>query len=290
MISIGEFAISTGISIKTLRYYDEIGLLAAAEVDAATGYRSYSATQLGPATLLRVLRAAGLSIAQMKQALTQPDHLDELLDQRRKELAVQRCLEDWALDQAPTWQQIDPGTVQRRQCPPQPWAGVETTFDLREQDDRDHAVEQGAHKLEAAFEQLWGAVARAGHDPRAREDGSHFWVQMRADPGRSTLVHLAYCLALDGPAPAGLDLPGATVISGTLPERIEVYVTIPLDPDGESSPEEHLAGGPLAAPASIALAQAAEVAGAEREPVRQRSIVTQEGGHLEFCVTIDELG
>ena len=46
MFSIGEFARYGGVSIRTLRHYDEIGLLRPAPVDQATGYRSYSAAQL----------------------------------------------------------------------------------------------------------------------------------------------------------------------------------------------------------------------------------------------------
>jgi DNA-binding transcriptional MerR regulator len=39
MFSIGEFARLGGVSIRTLRHYDEIGLLAPATVDPLTGYR-----------------------------------------------------------------------------------------------------------------------------------------------------------------------------------------------------------------------------------------------------------
>ena len=46
MFSIGEFARLGAVSIRTLRHYDEIGLLPPAEVDPVTGYRSYSAKQL----------------------------------------------------------------------------------------------------------------------------------------------------------------------------------------------------------------------------------------------------
>lgn len=58
-MTIGEFALSTGISAKALRFYDERGLLTPAEVDEHNGYRRYSAGQLKTATVIRVLRAAG---------------------------------------------------------------------------------------------------------------------------------------------------------------------------------------------------------------------------------------
>lgn len=47
MFSIGEFARLGGVSVRTLRHYDEIGLLRPAQVDPVTGYRGYLASQLG---------------------------------------------------------------------------------------------------------------------------------------------------------------------------------------------------------------------------------------------------
>lgn len=50
MFSIGEFARLGGVSVRTLRHYDEIGLLRPATVDQDTGYRGYTADQLGSST------------------------------------------------------------------------------------------------------------------------------------------------------------------------------------------------------------------------------------------------
>ena len=44
MFSIGEFARLGTVSVRTLRHYDEIGLLRPARVDPETGYRGYSAS------------------------------------------------------------------------------------------------------------------------------------------------------------------------------------------------------------------------------------------------------
>jgi MerR family regulatory protein len=46
MFKIGEFSRLAQVPVATLRYYDQIGLLQPVEVDRATGYRSYSASQL----------------------------------------------------------------------------------------------------------------------------------------------------------------------------------------------------------------------------------------------------
>ena len=41
-MAIGEFAVAAGLTPKALRLYDELGLLRPAEVDPATGYRTYA--------------------------------------------------------------------------------------------------------------------------------------------------------------------------------------------------------------------------------------------------------
>ena len=45
-MQIREFAAFTGVSVRTLHYYDEIGLLRPARVDKATGYRFYDEASL----------------------------------------------------------------------------------------------------------------------------------------------------------------------------------------------------------------------------------------------------
>lgn len=45
-MKISEVAQLTGVTVRTLHYYDEIGLLKPSEV-TETGYRVYSSTDLG---------------------------------------------------------------------------------------------------------------------------------------------------------------------------------------------------------------------------------------------------
>jgi len=67
MFSIGEFARLGAVSIRTLRHYDEIGLLPPVEVDPATGYRSYSAKQLRQLNRIVALKDLGLTLAQIRR-------------------------------------------------------------------------------------------------------------------------------------------------------------------------------------------------------------------------------
>jgi DNA-binding transcriptional MerR regulator/effector-binding domain-containing protein len=69
MFSIGEFARLGAVSIRTLRHYDEIGLLPPAKVDPQTGYRGYTAEQLRRLNRIVALKELGLSLAQARQLL-----------------------------------------------------------------------------------------------------------------------------------------------------------------------------------------------------------------------------
>lgn len=69
MFNIGEFARLGGVSIRTLRHYDEIGLLPPAKVDPATGYRAYSPVQLQQLNRIVALKDLGLSLTQIRHLL-----------------------------------------------------------------------------------------------------------------------------------------------------------------------------------------------------------------------------
>src|SRR5687768_11710808 len=65
---IGEFSKASGVSIKTLRYYDEIGLFRPAEKDPLTRYRAYSADQLSELAAILAMRELGLHLDEIKTA------------------------------------------------------------------------------------------------------------------------------------------------------------------------------------------------------------------------------
>jgi effector-binding domain-containing protein len=65
MFKIGDFSRLSRISVKTLRYYDEIGLLKPVRVDQFTGYRYYSADQLPQLNYIIALKDTGLSLEEI---------------------------------------------------------------------------------------------------------------------------------------------------------------------------------------------------------------------------------
>jgi DNA-binding transcriptional MerR regulator len=90
LLSIGAFAVSTGLSIAALRHYDEIGLLDPAVVDPDTGYRRYAPDQLDQARLICGLRAVGLPIDEIRAVLGQrPADVHRALDAHRERLVTQ---------------------------------------------------------------------------------------------------------------------------------------------------------------------------------------------------------
>jgi DNA-binding transcriptional MerR regulator len=69
MIRIGEFAKIGQVTIKTLRFYDEAGLLKPAQVDPWTGYRGYRMEQLKRLNRILALKDLGLSLEQIGRLL-----------------------------------------------------------------------------------------------------------------------------------------------------------------------------------------------------------------------------
>jgi DNA-binding transcriptional MerR regulator len=72
LMTIGRFARLTGLSIGTLRHYDEVGLLPPASVDPASGYRRYRRDQAGRARQIAMLRWDDLPIEEIRQVIDDP--------------------------------------------------------------------------------------------------------------------------------------------------------------------------------------------------------------------------
>lgn len=84
-VTIGEFSKRTGLSVRALRLYDELGLFKPASVDPQSGYRLYAPSQERAALLVRALRAAGVAlrdVAAVVEAVTDGHHSSahELVD------------------------------------------------------------------------------------------------------------------------------------------------------------------------------------------------------------------
>ena len=65
MYKIGEFSKLTNLSIRTLRYYNDIGLLIPEEVDIYTGYRYYGDNNLYQVKVIELLKNAGFTLEEI---------------------------------------------------------------------------------------------------------------------------------------------------------------------------------------------------------------------------------
>jgi DNA-binding transcriptional MerR regulator len=84
LLGIGAFSMLTGLSIPTLRYYDEVGVLVPAHVNPDTGYRYYRRHQVREARVARALRAIELPIEDVKAVLAEDDARAVLLAHRER--------------------------------------------------------------------------------------------------------------------------------------------------------------------------------------------------------------
>ena len=89
---IGELAEASGTTTKTLRFYEEAGLLPAPD-RTLNGYRDYTAEALARLDFIRRSRTAGLTLAQIRQVLDIRDagvapcqHVQDLLEARLGDL------------------------------------------------------------------------------------------------------------------------------------------------------------------------------------------------------------
>ena len=73
-MQIKEFANFTGVSVRTLHYYDEIGLLRPALVDRSTGYRFYDENSLLRMQEILFYRELDFSLKSIGEILSSPNY------------------------------------------------------------------------------------------------------------------------------------------------------------------------------------------------------------------------
>ncbi len=90
-MQIKEFAQLTGVSVRTLHYYDEIGLLKPSEVDAQTGYRFYDENAFERMQEILFYRELDFSLKTIAEILSSPDYdKQQALSRQRKLLLAKK--------------------------------------------------------------------------------------------------------------------------------------------------------------------------------------------------------
>jgi len=101
-VQVKEVADLTGLSIRTLHHYDQIGLLSPRDRSAA-GYRRYSEEDLKKLTAILFFRELGFPLSEIKAILSHPDFdLTAALDDQIKLLELKRDRLNTMIDKART--------------------------------------------------------------------------------------------------------------------------------------------------------------------------------------------
>ncbi len=88
--TVKQLADLSGVSPRTLRYYDEIGLLKPAEINLA-GYRLYQQREVDRLQQILVYRSMGLPLKEIQQILDQPEfNIETALYKQQKQLLKKR--------------------------------------------------------------------------------------------------------------------------------------------------------------------------------------------------------
>jgi DNA-binding transcriptional MerR regulator/effector-binding domain-containing protein len=94
--SIGDFSQVTGLSVKTLRFYHEKGILIPSSVDETTGYRFYDSSKVEKARVIMRLRQMEFSIEDIATVLGECSDEADILNhlERQKNALQQRIQQD----------------------------------------------------------------------------------------------------------------------------------------------------------------------------------------------------
>jgi DNA-binding transcriptional MerR regulator len=89
MLLISEFARAGNVTIRALRFYDEVGLLSPAHVVPENGYRRYSPAQFAQLNQIQAFKDMGFSLRGIRELLQRPlapQELRAVLEERREVL------------------------------------------------------------------------------------------------------------------------------------------------------------------------------------------------------------
>lgn len=86
--TIGELSKKTGLSIHTIRYYDNIDLLKPSSVDEETGYRYYTVHDFWCAEVISMFRSIDMPIEEIKEIMKTQDYrkVRDALNHRQKKI------------------------------------------------------------------------------------------------------------------------------------------------------------------------------------------------------------
>jgi len=268
MLSIGEFAGVTGLSVKALRHYDEKGALAPADVSDTSGYRRYDERQVRDGVVVKTLRDAGVPLPAVADALAAGTALDVLEAHRQQVLAARDAQDRAHRDARAVLQALAmPVDVIERDMPAQAFVARALPVAADAIDDL------GDEAANAVFEELYGLVEASGLGPTGG-----LWTAIRTADRGAVEVLCCWPTVMEPEAGWG----GDGVIVRTLPARRELTAI------WRSADE--LPGGAVH-PAAVALFDALGERRMQAAPFEVRqSVVAQATGEFAVHVSVSLAG
>lgn len=105
LFSIGRAASISGVSTKTLRYYESLGLIVPKKVSDGSGYRYYDRETLLLVPVIKYYRQIGLDLKRIKELISEAScanhyhyleqRKDEIMLEREKLLVSMASVDDW---------------------------------------------------------------------------------------------------------------------------------------------------------------------------------------------------
>lgn len=165
MLRIGDFSRLSGVSIKALRHYDDIGLLRPAAIDEDTSYRHYTGSQLVLARRIAALRDLGFSLSEIGETLRGAD-LQSMLDTKRREIQDDIRTSRQRLRRIDALLEVDAVDVAILRTPPRPALSIRTV--VRSYGEADEWFAETKSRLpvdlrEAAHGALWHTCEPEAH-------------------------------------------------------------------------------------------------------------------------------
>lgn len=87
MYKIGEFSQLVGLPVRTLRYYDECGVLQPKEVDIFTNYRYYNDENVVECELIKLLKSVNFTLDEI--AIYKDNLNEDIISQKEGEIFEQ---------------------------------------------------------------------------------------------------------------------------------------------------------------------------------------------------------
>lgn len=195
----GQFARRASVTLRTLRYYDRVGLLCPRRHTEA-GYRLYTDEDLLRLQQILALKFLGFSLQEIQACLNVgPQHLAEVLSQQKAMLEEKRRRLDSVLRAIEETEQL----VEAGRCDWEAIAGVIRVIQMEQSNEwiRQHFTEEQLRKMDE--------LSRSSYSPEAQRklaERSGAWTEADQQRAQEQWMHVATearRLAAAGADPAG---------------------------------------------------------------------------------------